>query len=247
MDAMSSPGLQPIRSGSRQFAHNLIERVILVLVITGSFWAIWWSFTRLRALQSTSRQLNQQVARLTADIDLMRAQWSASRTQEVTRRFEMVRGNLFSGELSINEWSDTVIRDSIPLALDTRFQLAATRLETNGATTVTRVQANLDLLPSSIAKASRPLYNRVVDWARLVSGNPRRVDLIGLTLNASATGGGFASVSVELWADDKPSASAPAPKTSPLPAPPIDLEADPAPLETEAPLAQAKLPSPPTP
>lgn len=244
---MSSPGLQPVRSGTRQFAHNLIERVVLVVVITGSFWAIWWSFTRLRALQSTSRQLNQQVARLTADIDLMRAQWSASRTQEVTRRFESVRGNLFTGELSINEWSDTVIRDSIPLALDARFQLANSRLETNGATTVTRVQANLELLPSSVAKASRPLYSRIVDWARHVSSNPRRVDLIGLTLNASTTGGGFASVSVELWADDKPSASAPAPRTNPLPDTPVDLETEPTPLETEPPLAQAKLPSPATP
>lgn len=200
---MNPSSLQPVRSGNRLFSHAAFERLILALVLTGSFWAIWWSFTRLRSLQLQSRQLNQQVSRLTADIDLMRAQWSGSRTQEVSRRFEQLRDHLFLGELSVTDWSESLTHEAVPLALDARIQLGGPRLETNGAAVVTRLHASVDLFPSTVATPNRPLYHRIVDWSRHLALNPRRVDLVGLTLTGGYTNSGSASLQLELWADEK--------------------------------------------
>lgn len=206
---MNSPGLQRAAPPGPGLSRSIIERVVLILVLSGSFWAIWWSVSRLRANQTHSRQLNQQVSRLTADIDLMRAQWSGSRTQEIARRFGAVRDSLFVGETAVADWSDSVQRESVPLALESHIRLNAGQTATNGAGSITRVQAMIEVQPNLAAKAALPVYHRLVSWSRQFATQPRRIDLLELSVNSASLSAGSALAVVELWTQD-PQPAAPA-------------------------------------
>lgn len=200
---------KPARKLGKAFSRATLERVILLLVLSGSFWAIWYSTGRLRSLHTHTRQLNQQIARLTAEIDLMKAQWSLSRTQEIAARYEKVGDSLFIGESSIATWQESLQRDSVPLALDTQFRVAGTDVSTNGNKVLTRVRGSIDITPSTATRSPRPLFHRLVDWSRSLASQPRRIDLLELKVTAS----GRATALVELWTQDR---ELPDPVTTPV-------------------------------
>lgn len=201
---MNAPGVQRPRQGARLLSRAAVERVILIVVVTGSLWAIWYSVSRLLALQAKTRTLNRQVAQLYADIDTMRSHWSGSRTQEVAQRFNAVPESLFPNEASIAEWTESIQRDSVPLALETRFRLNGTQVSTNGARPVTRILATIDVNSNPTVASPRPVYHRLLDWSRQVAMQARRVDLVELNVTGVASDAGSASATVELWSQEQP-------------------------------------------
>lgn len=199
------PPSGPVRRAAPRFSHAALERVILFAVLAGSFWAIWYSIGRLRSLHTHRRQLDQQIARLTAEIDLMKAQWSGSRTQEIATRFAKVPDTLFLGESAITTWTEELQRGAVPLGLETQFRLAETHSETNGLQTVTRIKGIIDIQQSPGTKSPRPLFHRLIDWSRQLATQPRRIDLLEFRASGYGSGGGQASAVVELWTQDKAS------------------------------------------
>lgn len=211
----------PVAPPRTRFSRAALERVILFAVLAGSFWAIWYSIGRLRTLHTHTRQLDQQIARLTAEIDLMKAQWSGVRTQEIASRFEKVPDSLFVGESSIAAWTEELQKEAVPLGLDTQFRLVNTVTETNGLQSVTRIKGVIDIQQSPGTRSPRPLFHRLIDWSRQLATQPRRIDLLEFRAVGNGSGGGQASATVELWTQDKgttpPADATPAAPEAPTP------------------------------
>lgn len=197
------PGV-PTAPRRRGIPRSLIERVVLISVILGSFWSIYWSINRLRLLQAQSRGLNQKVAKLTADIDLMKSRWTDARARSVLERHASLPETLFPGAAAVSAWLDDLQKSAVPLALDTQVRLGEVITLTNSLGTVSRVRVSVDLRPASTTPAASPLYHRMLQWTRLVTGQARRVDLLGFSvLGANATGG-TATAALELWTRETP-------------------------------------------
>ncbi len=242
---MNPPTIPTTRSSKGRLTRNIIERAVVVIVLTASLSAIWWSVTRLIALQKRSSELSRQVEKLTSEIDIMRLEWSPTQTQDLARRFGDLHENLFETPSSVMEWTDLAVRDAIPLALDMKVSLGPTQISTNDAGIITRFPATFEIRPNPIALPTRSLYHRFLEWTRGIATEARRVDFVELTMTGISAGGGTMSATVELWGLDKSSNASPPVITSPSPTnAPVPSPANPA---SQAPGAAPKPPSTPTP
>ena len=174
-------------------------RIGLLLIMGAALASLWWSINRLRTQQVATADLTRQVSRLNSEIDLMQAQWSAEKQGAVNQDFHLARSQVFSDGDSIEAWKTAVQRTAVPLALDTTIQFRGSRLLPVGDEMITIMEATIDLAPSPIADATRPMYQRVLDLTHQLAIAPSRVDLVACSVSAPSNHVHHAQAVVELW------------------------------------------------
>lgn len=175
------------------------ERVILLLVVATSLSAIWWSVSRYQNVQQQTATLQKKLSHLQADLDLMQSRWPSNRIAEVERRFTELPEHLLQGEQSFSAWMDQIRRGAPPLALAANVSVTGTRSETNGSTRVTVIQALVEFPAATDIEATRPLYQRLIQFSQQLTSSPQRVDLLEANLAAADTALGVATATVEVW------------------------------------------------
>ncbi len=180
------------------------DRLILAVVVAGSLFAIWYGSGRLRQARQKSAQLVQQVAKLSADIDLMRQQWPENRAKDIARRFHDIPGSLFPGSTSVAEWIDNLERAAVPLGLEVEVKVRGTRSITNETGTVTVVRAEVNYPPSPDVDSPRSPFHRVLDFTQQLANSRQRVDLLESSLIGSTNALESATAVIELWANETP-------------------------------------------
>lgn len=207
---MSTPTpKRPRHAPSPAVSRALLERVILLVVVGGSLVTIWYGVARFRALQARTITLQQQLARLQADIDLMGSRWPAVRSEAVQRRFAEIPEHLFKGNADLQAWIESTHQAAPPLALDARVSVTDTRSETNAVGIMTVVRARVDFPPTTDVEATRPVYQRLVEFAQHLASHPQRIDFLETHIAGSDIGITSAAAIVDVWT------------TEPLPAPPL--------------------------
>jgi len=183
----------------RRLLVAVLERVGLALAMSASFAVIWWSVDRLGSAQRHTADLGQQAARLASEIDVMRGQWPAGSTQAVLQRYSQASEALFQTPEAIAAWHDTLREDAIPLALDPTLALAETRQTNAGSASFTVIAANLEVRPADGIASDRPAYRRVLQFTHALASQPRRLDLVQLSVEGGSNSVSKAQATVELW------------------------------------------------
>lgn len=174
-------------------------RIGLLLIMGAALASLWWSINRLRTQQTATADLTRQVSRLNSEIDLMQAQWSAEKQGVVNQEFNLARSQVFYDGDSIDAWKDAVQRAAVPLALDTTIQFRGSRLLPVGEEMITILEATVDLAPSPVADATRPMYQRVLYLTHQLAIATSRVDLVACSVSAPSNQVHHAQAVVELW------------------------------------------------
>jgi hypothetical protein len=192
---------------NRHLLINTIERVAVGVVVGGSILMVWWSLNRAARIQKESASLAEQVSRLGSEVELMTAQCSPSKSQEVAARYDHARGGLFSGGTELGAWQAALTEAAVPLALDASIAFAGTRTQSTGGHVLTIVRAEVELTPAEEIPSPRTTYQRVLDFLDRLTTQPQRVDLLELRLSGVSNSVSHASASIDLWAMEPESRS----------------------------------------
>lgn len=198
---MNAPPKPPRRSKlPRWLSGAVLERLIASVVLSLAAFFLWSSVSHLSRVRQESRSLSTQIAQLSGQIDVMRAEWPSARTQQLAQRFPAAESNLFHGPPAVAEWIGAVHAHAIPLALDTEF--APLGLQTQSFDrVVTIMRTRLDVTPSADATSIRPSYQRLLALGQTLLNQPNRIDIVELSVHGSSNSVGEASAVLELWAD----------------------------------------------
>jgi len=194
------PNVPPVSKRSRWFTAAMVERVVLFSVVSVTGILLWSSVSRLTQVRTESRDLSRQIAHLSGEIDVMRAQWPGIRTQQVTSRMPEATTSLFQGPPAISEWIESVRASAIPLALETEFEFIGTR--TQALDSVVVMQTRLHITPDREAESPRPAFHRLLELGQTIANYPKRLDVLELTLHGSSNSVGEASALIEVWSEN---------------------------------------------
>lgn len=194
--------LKPRRPSLLQKYRVVLERGFLGIVLIAAALLCRWSVTRVAAAQRATSTINQRVSSIATEIDLMRANWTAAKTNDVAKRIAVARDNLFGGEAEIEQWREAVARDAIPLALQTDLKLSLTGIQTNAfeGRNLTLMEGSLELTPATHVAGTRSSYRRVVQMLQRLSELPQRLDMVRVSIEGGTNAVTRATASLELWA-----------------------------------------------
>lgn len=184
-------------------ASAMMRRILGAGAVILSFSLVWASANRLTRVREQVGSLTAQATRLTAEIDVMRAQWPPARTQHIQANLPAAQAKLFQGPPALADWMRLAEAQAVPLALETQFELLGMRTQ-HIHQPIAIMQTRLDLQPSRDAVSPRPSYQRLLEFARFLSLTNQRLDIVELSVTGTSNSVGSASLVLELWADHQP-------------------------------------------
>lgn len=203
--------IKPKRQSKLQKYRQVLERGLLVIVLVAAALLCRWSVARVSAAQRSSSAINQRVSSIATEIDLMRANWSGAKTQQISKRLDVARESLFTGEEGVSAWRESLAREAIPLALQTDLKLSLTGIQTNAfdGKNLTLMEGTLEMTPARHVEGTRSVYRRVVELLRRLSDQPQRVDVVRISVEGGTNAVTRATATIELWAMDQPTPPSP--------------------------------------
>lgn len=197
--------IKPKRQSKLQKHRQVLERGLLVIVLVAAALLCRWSVARVAAAQRASSAINQRVSSIATEIDLMRANWSGAKTQQISQRLDVARESLFVGEDGVAAWRETLAREAIPLALQTDLKLSLTGIQTNAfdGKNLTLMEGALEMTPARHVEGTRSVYRRVVELLHRLSDQTHRVDVVRVSVEGGTNAVTRATATIELWAMDQ--------------------------------------------
>jgi hypothetical protein len=199
---MNAPAKAPPgkKHRSRWLSSANLERVVVFSIVSIAGALLWTSVSRLVRVRTESRDLSRRIALLTGDIDVMRAQWPGTRTQQVSSRLSAAEASLFQGPPAVAEWIESVRANAIPLALETDFEFVGARTQALDRT-IAVMQTRLHIAPSRGAQSPRTAYHRLLELGHAIAQHPQRLDVLELNISGTSNSVGEASALIEVWSD----------------------------------------------
>ncbi|MGE3312952.1 MAG: hypothetical protein AB7O66_23530 [Limisphaerales bacterium] len=183
------------------WAHGLVRRLAVGAVLGVTGFLLWTSVSRLVRARTQSREVTRRIAQLSGEIDVMRAQWPGSRTQAIADRLPAAQASLFSGPPAVAEWIESVRARAIPLDLETEFEFAGARTQAFDRN-VAVLRTRLRVVPDHDATPSKPTYHRLLALGDHLARQPRRLDVLELSVRGDSNSVTEASAVIEMWSDD---------------------------------------------
>jgi len=199
-DSAPAPAARPT---ARNAGHrDRLFRAIILVAVLGSVAVIWWSLARLLPRQQQSRELSQQVARLSAEVDDLDRQWTKEQTAQVTNQFSRVDVTLFEGRAGVDAWLANLKELGASLALDVGADFGQPSQQTAGGRTMTLIPAtvSVQVLPAGPETKPPSPYGRILLLGQLLSFENKRADLMELRMDGGANSIGRAVLVVNYWA-----------------------------------------------
>ncbi len=190
-----------------RFSRATLERIVVFTVVSIAGALVWWSVARFTTVRSEARDLSGQVARLTGDIDIMRARWTEARTQHIAQHLPAAQAALFPGPAAVREWMDSIHATATPLAFRSEFEFVSAHTQ-DLAHPVAIMQTRLHLQDNPDTASTRPAYHRLLTLGQAIAQNPRRLDILHLQVTGSSGSVANASAVIDVWAEN-PAAGTP--------------------------------------
>jgi len=191
---------QPLLAGS---FYTWVLRVVLSVVFGGSVFLLWWSVSRLPALERKLELKNVEIARLQNDVLDMQMKWNPQEADQVAARFRRAQEQLFDSPAEVARWQEDTKRQTNPFALAVLGQPAESRASPlpDKRLTVTPVTVELQSAPPG-ASTNSPYYRLL----RLVQGlttQKKRVDLVEFSVTGNSNSVSQARIGLQLWSLEK--------------------------------------------
>lgn len=202
---MNEPTTSPTVTEARPGVSSWVLRLILVVLLGGAIGLVWWSLFRLHPLQRAAAELNQQVNRLSADIDAMESRWNPRAVEQLTVSYTEARGQIFANQDALAGWLAEVRQRAVPLALDMSARLGV-------AATQTVADVKLSMIPASVEIEVQPTigidtpdtpYQRVLRVGQYLASTDKRADITELTVMGGSNSVSRAVAVVNLWAGEE--------------------------------------------
>ncbi len=191
---------------------QLIARVMLVLLNLGSLallgWILQW---RLLPLQRQTRELTSTVDRLSMAVGVMENRWTAPVTGDIRKKFADAKSRVFQGRGALETWLGQVQEQVAPLALEVELEIdkanpAATPIPptgTNNSANPFPHRVVMAVRPAAEVEAIASPFQRILQLGQLITGEERRVDLVGFSIEAGSNSISRAVFELDVWTGEE--------------------------------------------
>ena len=200
--------IQPTGFNYRQ----LVARVMLVLLNLGSLallgWILQW---RLLPLQRQTRELTSTVARLSTAVGVMETMWTRQVTGDIRSRFEEARNRIFHGRGALEAWLGQVQQQVVPLALEVELEIAkadpaappSPQSSTNNSANPLPNRVVVAVRPAAEVEAIASPFQRILQFGQQLTGEERRVDLVGFSVIGGLNSISRAVFELNVWTGEE--------------------------------------------
>lgn len=202
--APASPPL-PIKRhpvADRLTASELLFRVMVVLLLAGSLFLAWWSFTFVLAkpLKET-RALNAQVSQLSREVDEMERSWTPEQQAELDRKFSKAM-TMFLNE-DVSAWARNLDEQAFKLNLVLN-DAGVPSYESVTNLGVGKVNVRLEVTPAGTSDLETS-YQRLLRLCQHLTSVQTRCDMPELTVAGGTNSVSRASMILNLWTTNQES------------------------------------------
>ena len=188
------------------FLRTLLVRLVMLLVLAGSVWLVWWSVNRLILV---NRQLKQKTSAVLAVADEVQKLERLSEPDEAARmeaRFIAATNSLFAGPGECAGWLKELPEQTLALGLEATLQPGQAQPHSRAEQKLALLSTTIDLHPAVGTLWTNFPYQRLVNFTGVLGKPKQRIDLLELEVLGSSNSVRQAKAVVQLWTQEaKPS------------------------------------------
>ncbi len=179
---------------------DLKVRLLLFGVFVASVALAWWSISRLPVWEKKLEQESTKISQLEGDIDQLERRWNPEEAAQITNKFKLSQERIMAGREEVAAWQTELKQRGDQFAMS--FSPSTTRTQECSLPgkrfSIISFTVNLGTVTPGI-RTNSP-YLRLVNFARDLTSQKRRVDLMELTASGVSNSVSEAHLSVQLWA-----------------------------------------------
>jgi len=179
-----------------------LVRLSLFLIFGASLVLAWGSVNRLQPMEKMLQAQSEKIARLEDDVLKMELKWNQREADEVAAKFRQAQELLFTGGDEVIRWQGELKNQPYQFSLDVKAMAGRTQACPLPNKVFSVIPTTLDMQASLDETATKPPYNRLLDFAQNLTTQKKRVDLVELTVNGNSNSVSQAKMGLQLWAQE---------------------------------------------
>jgi hypothetical protein len=198
------PAPPPVRgfakARERINAKEIFFRFATFLLIAASLFLVWWSFTQFLAKrQQEVKEINTKLTRLDREIDSLDHAWSDEQSGEVTKKYDLAKSMLLSGEDSVADWWKNLLEHADQLKL----QLGEPKLQPLNTISnqlgIAAATLTIEITPTPGVIGIETPYQRLLRLSQHLATHEARCDMPQLTISGGSNSFTKATMLLNLW------------------------------------------------
>lgn len=175
-------------------------RFFMLLLLAAALALQWWTWFRRFPLIAQKQSEMHQVFRLEGEVQQMKLGWSADESLKVEKGLKQAREHLFTGETNSAACFNQIHQPAHTPALAIDVTLQEALPHPQHSDTLLVVPTLWDLKPAVGGSSDVPLQGVLLSFLQeLTTNQPKRMDLVELTVNGDGKALTHAQAVVRLW------------------------------------------------
>jgi len=183
------------------FIRAFLARFVLLLVFGGSLFLTWWSVNRLAPMEKKLQMQSDRLARLEDDVMQMELKWNPREAEQVGTKFKLAQEQLFAGNEEFLRWQEELKRQTNQFSLEVKAQSGRTQACPLPNKVFAIIPATIEMRVSDELLTQAP-YKRVLDLAKNLTTQKKRVDLLELSVKGNSNSVSQARFELQLWSEE---------------------------------------------
>jgi hypothetical protein len=198
-------GARPVAPGAllheaeRQRFWTLAGRVIVGVLLLAGLGLLWWGLQRVSATQREHLATETQLSKLTQLVDGLELRWNAGETNRTLEQVAAIEERLLNGEPALEAWIGGMKDQIGSLGYQPEVSFQA-------ATSAKLGSAEAPILPTTVRMVAQPYavqgvtsYQRLLRFYRHLLTQPKRVDLVELSVGGRSNSVAQATAIFTIW------------------------------------------------
>jgi len=198
------------------FVRTFVARFVLLFVFAASVILIWWNVAgipwldngleswgvyRLQRMETLRQQESAKQAQLLDETSKMESRWNRSEAEQVGAKFKQAQEQLFAGNEEFLRWQEELKRQTNQFSLEVKAQSSRTQACPLPNKVFTIIPATIEMRVSDELLTQAP-YKRVLDLAKNLTTQKKRVDLLELSVKGNSNSVSQAKFELQLWSEE---------------------------------------------
>jgi len=178
---------------------DLKMRLLLLFIFGASVALAWWSINRLPAWETKLQLQSTKIAQLESNILELELRWNPQDAERIASRFKLSQEQLLAGPEEFIRWQTDLKRRTDQLAVSINAGLAQTQACPLPGKRFSIYSATLEMRPIPPGLRTNSPYVRLFIFARDLTSEKKRVDLVELAASGSSNSVSQAKMDLQLW------------------------------------------------
>jgi hypothetical protein len=179
---------------------DLKVRLLLLFVFGASVALAWWSINRLSVWEKKLQVQNMKVVELEKEIGEFERRWNPREAEEIAARSKQCQEQLLAGLDDVNRWQADLKRRADQFTLSVNAGITKTQDCPLPGKRFSIYSATVDVGSITPGVRTNSPYLRVLNFARDLASEKKRVDVVELEARGSSNSVNQARLGLQLWA-----------------------------------------------